>query len=299
MVATGNSRLGRPEAKLAAAAASSNDVLEAAARQAKVDVERAVRCWRAVGRSVADNFGFSRGTRIDGLGTFTLDAQHRPSFSFSSDFLARHRVIASEANAVMPALPGATNAKLSLSQVAAQANEERSLAERVVATVLQTFGDALKRLGSARLSLYPVAELTAVAKDTATMNFLQEFRAAADKSRAALAAAAVPTARARALQWQLEARRAAAGLQAAAADTGGTSRRTMKAAVTTAAANGGNASRPQQRRLPFSSGLPTPPHTLTNSSMGRTAERGAPSGRRGNETPVASYSSSTAPSYKT
>jgi Ca2+-binding EF-hand superfamily protein len=269
---------------------SSTELLQGVARKLEsrrrhgaeiCSLEGVLKIWRAAAKTVGDELKAGRGCRLEGLGTFTLDGMGRPSFLFSSDFVARHR-LKDTGPAPPPAISRtAVNSKLNFAKVAAEAGGgvvDRRIAESVVTLALAHLSYHLKRSKSVGLSFHPTAELACSPhRRQAVMRFLAGFCADAlqdQQSQVPAGHSGRPTARALDARRQFEKQ------------------------------HGGRILPPppqhhhqRQQQLHLHHDLPTPPYTATNSSLvsgaGRYYYHRPPSQQ------LSSYASSSAPSYRT
>jgi CCDC81 eukaryotic HU domain 2 len=275
---------------------SSADVMSAAAlslAKSGLTPERVMKTWRELARSVAEALTVDgRGVRIEGLGTFTFDATGRPVFILASEFAARHKLQDFDSQAASTLASSTSNSKLNIARVAAAAELDRSTAEKIVEAVLSHTNKQLKARKSVGLSFHPLAQFVCVPRQAAAMRFIPEFsaqaeavyKAAARKGMvgptATAAAGAKPTARAAALQKQLQtARKTLGDTQAAVV------RRSRPASGRPAAAGAAG-------------GAVRGNHSIANSDRPSNAGphyrvRARP------ETPCTSYASSEAPSHHT
>jgi CCDC81 eukaryotic HU domain 2 len=268
---------------------SSAEMMSAAAlslAKSGVTPECVMKTWRELARSVAEALTVDgRGVRIEGLGTFTFDASGRPVFILASEFAARHKLQDFDSQAASTLASSTSNSKLNIARVAAAAELDRSTAEKIVDAVLSHTNKQLKLRKSVGLSFHPLAQFVCVPRQAAAMRFIPEFsaqaeavyKAAARKGMVGTAAGAnvKPTARAAALQKQLQTARKTLG------DT---------AAVRSRPASG--------RPTAAGAGAVRGNHSIANSDRPSNV---APHHRvrARPETPCTSYASSEAPSHHT
>ena len=149
-------------------------------------LEEVLSIWHTVGKILEANLLHGRGTRIDGLGTFTYSTTGSPCFLASSDFKAR----AGLKQAGAPTVGAQPVSKLSLTRVASEAGLPRSLAEKTGSAVLQHLSTSVRDGARAALNFHPVVELlvaSSVVKHRFTPEFLVSLGGGSGGARAAAA----------------------------------------------------------------------------------------------------------------